>query len=284
MPTPLEDGNDLFHHAYDRATEAATDGPPILVVFADKLLSHRRTHSLETSITTPAFETLKNVAHVPVAAFSLAKRYADTGLDDASLEPFRALLAVAIGGRAALGDLEPEPRDDADRLLGGCAVFLSRVIDDARVDSELLASFAAAAGVVLERLSTSATDLVLTALHAATETVLASFDPEERRTFQVVVAGSHQARERNFGTQYFRQRLAEREEDERRVLYAEGATSLNEALEVVAKQRADRQLAKAFFGDDARMQRDLLGDAAAALLTKHRFAPIESPTELAVDA
>ena len=50
------------------------------------------------------------------------------------------------------------------------------------------------------------------------------------------------------------------------MIYAEGATSVEAALAVVGKQRIDRDLARAFFGDPNRMERDLLGDAAARLL------------------
>jgi hypothetical protein len=45
-----------------------------------------------------------------------------------------------------------------------------------------------------------------------------------------------------------------------------GVTSVDEALRLVATCHFDRELAAAFFGDPKRLQRDVLGDAAAALL------------------
>lgn len=270
----LEHGNELFHDAYDAATDDATRDAPVLVLFADKLFARQGSTTKVATVTTPAFEALKNAAHVPVAAFALAHGRIDSALDEATLQRFRALLEAATHARGELDTLEGSAKTDALRLFDGCEAFLRHVVAVVRVDAALLETFAAAAGEVLRRLSETATDLLLTALDAATEAAIASFDARERATFQVVVAGHHQARERNLGTQYFRLRLGESEANERRVLYAEGASSFEEALEVVAKKRVDRELAKAFFGDETRMQRDLLGDAAASLLQKRKLEQI----------
>ena len=89
---------------------------------------------------------------------------------------------------------------------------------------------------------------------------------DEQDTLHVVVAGAHQARTRSLGMLYFRKRLAEPEGAERRVLYAESATTPEAARALVGTFLLDRELAEAFFGDAARLQRDVLGDAAAEKL------------------
>ena len=62
--------------------------------------------------------------------------------------------------------------------------------------------------------------------------------------------------------QYFRKRFAEPSGVETHVTYAEGVRDERAALALVATQRLDRSVALAFFGDEKRLQRDILGDAA----------------------
>jgi len=50
------------------------------------------------------------------------------------------------------------------------------------------------------------------------------------------------------------------------------------ALALVGTQRLDRALAQAFFGDARRLQRDVLGDAAHALLSARALTPISEPS------
>jgi hypothetical protein len=87
--------------------------------------------------------------------------------------------------------------------------------------------------------------------------------PEERGALHVVVAGDHQARVRSLPMQYFKKLLGEPASEERRVTYAEGVRDERAAFELVGAQRLDRCMARAFFGEEKRLQRDILGDAAA---------------------
>ncbi|MEO7109115.1 MAG: hypothetical protein ABI183_01645 [Polyangiaceae bacterium] len=61
---------------------------------------------------------------------------------------------------------------------------------------------------------------------------------------------------------------------ESRLTYAEGVEAPQEALDLLGVQRIDRTIAGAFFGDTKRLQRDVLGDAAAKLLRQANFEPI----------
>jgi hypothetical protein len=68
--------------------------------------------------------------------------------------------------------------------------------------------------------------------------------------------------------QYFERLLDEPAGAEHRVTYAEGATSVNAALTLLGTRRMDRAIARAFFGDAGRLQRDILGDEAKGQLSK----------------
>ena len=61
---------------------------------------------------------------------------------------------------------------------------------------------------------------------------------------------------------------------ENRVTYGEGVEDVDEALALVGKRRLDVTIAKAFFGDARRLQRDVLGDAVDELLAETDLAPI----------
>jgi hypothetical protein len=128
------------------------------------------------------------------------------------------------------------------------------------------AAFAAEMGPVLLRLTSAATQIQLRRLHEQTECAFATLAPQERAFVHVVVAGVHQARTRSLAMQYFQKRFGEPPGAERRVTYAEAVSTERAALELVGTQRLDRVIANAFFGDARRLQRDILGDAAAEQL------------------
>ena len=89
-----------------------------------------------------------------------------------------------------------------------------------------------------------------------------------------MVTGDHQARTRSLGMQYFCRRLDEPADSEHRVTYAEGVSDEQSALALVGTRRLDRAVARAFFGDPQRLQRDILGDAAHALLAESKLPRI----------
>jgi hypothetical protein len=137
-----------------------------------------------------------------------------------------------------------------------------------------LAELARALGPRLLRLTEHATELELSALHTATEAALADMTPQQRASFEVVVAGAHQARDRSLPLQYFQQRLGEEPGEEHRIAFAESVSGPAEARTLVGTRRLDRHIAAAFFGNPKRLQRDVLGDAAQRLLRQRRFSRI----------
>ena len=57
--------------------------------------------------------------------------------------------------------------------------------------------------------------------------------------------------------------------------YGEGVNDVDAAFALVGTRRLDSAVAKAFFGDAKRLQRDVLGDAVFALLKETELATIE---------
>lgn len=271
---PLDDVNEDFHGAYDSARSAASEGPPVLILLGDALIVHLRGKRRELSVTPRLYHALKSASHSPLAVYSALYMLGDQALDSDAVHRLRA---IAEHTRASLENLASDvPHAEAlaelHTLLELTLSFIEHAFLEGCTSRQALAAFARKCGPALLRLMDHATGLQLDALHARVEETLADMTATERAALQVVVAGAHQARERSVAMQYFRKRLHEPAGAEERVAYAENAADEDAALALVGTRRFDRAIAGAFFGEEKRLQRDLLGDAAAARLATFRFS------------
>lgn len=265
---PLDDVNDDFHRAYDAARAVAEDAAPVLLVLGETLALHHRGARHEAVIQPRTFHALKSICHAPLAVYAALYPTGERPLEPGTTG---ALHRARDHVRAALAALttdvaDPEAHADARSLLDATLSFIERTLAAGRTSRPDLAAFAGACGPALLRLTDRATAIELAALHAAVEQLFAAMTAAERRALQVVVAGSHQARERSLAVQYFCKRLHEPDGAEERVTYAENAGDEQAALALVGTRRLDRAIAGAFFGDPKRLQRDVFGDSAAARL------------------
>ena len=238
---------------------------PVLVVLSDVLVLVRPgglRH--EASLTLPVFHTLKSLAHAPVGLFTRLAVPSANGGDAAVLVDALARAALEVEGVLEAADLAV-----VQDLLARCRGLLASEISRARLDA-----FARAVGPAVLRLTELATRAQIEALHARVTELVAVLPREDVARLEVIVTGVHQARARSFAMQYFQARLREREGVEARVTYGEGIASEAEAVALVGTRRLDRAIATAFFGDERRLQRDVLGDAAAACLASMRLPPL----------
>ncbi len=260
----LDEVNDAFHASYDDVRATAEDEAPALVLLGDTLVVCTHDRRVEIPVSPPRFHAIKAAAHAPVAAYALLHPERDATLGPSArskLEKLRQALAQSL-------DQEPERGSTAAEMLGATRLFVADALKAGQISRDVLSNFARSAGRMLTRLTEEATELQLSALDAATERALGLLSSVGHAHVQVVVAGDHQARTRSLGMQYFQLRLAEAPDADLRVTYGEGVTTVDEALSLVGKQRFDRELALAFFGDAKQLQQDVLGDAAAALLAR----------------
>ncbi len=286
MGTALDEVNDAFHGAYDDVRTRAELDAPVLIVLADVLVLVHHKRRRELPLTPPMFTVVKSVAHAPVALHALLHRHADRTLDGATLERVAALEAllaratrdVGAESSGAADGAEPRPVDhmaeDMRAVLRLTAQMAAKAIAEKRVSAEALASFARETGAALLRLTEDATRLQLEALHARVEEAVVDLSAADRARLEVVVIGAHQARTRSYGMQYFQKRFGEKAGVEDRVAYAEAVETEEEAVALVGKRRLDRAIARAFFGDAKRLQRDVLGDAAAHVLRTMQLDPL----------
>lgn len=273
----LDDCDARFHDAYGRLRAAASRASPVLVLFGESLILLDGDRRREFVASAACTHVIKAVAHLPVGIFAtLAERAgaAEIGLDLLSVERLSQLQRARLQTGSELGRLDAASRADVELVFEACHRFLEPILRQNRAHAAELARFASAIGPVLVRLIDHATRYELAALHEAVEAALRELSPQAQRKLEVVVAGVHQARARSLGLQYFQKRFGEAPGEERRVAYAEAASSAEQARDLVGVRRLDRVLAEAFFEDATRLQRDLLGDAAARLLAGVDLAPI----------
>lgn len=271
----LDDVNDDFHSAYDTVRSAAATDPPVLIFLGDALILHLRGERRAQTVTPRLYHAIKAASHAPLALYSALYplALADKPLDAEALRRLDAIRAHTRASQESLAVDVPhaEALDELRPILHATLAFSEQVVAEGGVSHAELAAFARRCGPALLRLMDHATGIQLDALHVAVESTLADMSAAEKDALQIVVAGVHQARERSLAMQYFRKRLREPAGAEERVAYAENAGDEAAALALVGTRRFDRAIASAFFGDERRLQRDLLGDAAAARLSRVEF-------------
>jgi hypothetical protein len=269
----LDGVNLTFHATYDELTTTAAKHGPVFVVFPDALFAFRADAWTEHSLTTSGFHELKGVAHVALALFTIVTKADAIVLRPEIRKSISAVKNAANRASAELAEFPEAARNDALKALRVSIDFADVMLGE-NVPKDAAAHFARDIGPTLLILTEHATRLQLTRLDEVVTIALSSLQDEERRDLRVIVGGDHQARARNLAMQYFAQRLGESQEAESQLMYAEGVDTPQAALDLLGVQRVDRAIAGAFFGDPKRLQRDVLGDAAAKLLKQAKFSPI----------
>ena len=273
---PLDVVNDAFHEAYDRGRVEAHRARPVFVVLADTLVFVHGDVRTKYSFAPRTFHVIKSIAHVPVALYAALLPCSGNAPDEAARGLLLRLQRHTADSLARLGDeheLDARTQRECREVLERSLPQIQRALDG-RVERPELDGFAEGLGALLLSLIHTATALQLSALHAHVEAALGPLGPREREALHVVVTGDHQARTRSLGMQYFRKRLDEPSDSEHRLTYAEGVSDEQGALALVGTHRLDRAVAHAFFGDEQRLQRDILGDAAHQLLSRSELSRI----------
>lgn len=257
----LDAANEVFHGAYRGAQDGVRQQVPVLVVSPTELTLRRKDQRRLVPYSCPLFTRAKTAAHIAVALFALT---ADEGKGEQVRGGVAALIKhISAALEEAHGSVSGAS-DEVAALLERCLTFAQGAFERT-VTEAARADFASDAGPRVLRITELATCEQIAGLHAAVDDIFGQLSDQEQAELQVVVVGDHQARTRSLGMQYFKRRFREGATDER-VTYGENVDSEEEAVSLVAKRRLDQQIAHAFFGDEHRLQRDVLGDAAERCL------------------
>jgi hypothetical protein len=266
---PHDAANQHFHDTYCAAREDVRRDGPIMVVLAREIVLLRQEQRRAYHYSRPFFDAAKSAAHVAVMLFTLTS---EQPLGPTARSRVEALNRHVVRTLDAFqGSSSAESWASIEPVLAACLRFSDHALRTVGASRD---SFAAEVGPEIVRLTERATCEQIASLHTAVETALAELAQSQRQALQVVVVGDHQARSLSLGMQYFQRRFGEADGSDKQVTYGENLTTENEALELVGTRRLDRTIARAFFGDETRLQRDVLGDAAAKCLNDMKLTRI----------
>jgi hypothetical protein len=260
--------NGAFRAAYARTRKeqvAATD--PILLEAAGRLMLVHNGKRTEVDYMPKQYHELKAVSHIPLALHVMLLGKSD--LDDDQLAALAAYRAKVVAAEKTLKErgFEPALLEKLEKMIADSVAFLDRVYKDRKVAAEALTAFSREMGKQQEPLITTAAQVQLDALDGQVKKFRKELTDDEWKRLKVVVVGSAMPRKEHLAVQYFARLLGVPGEGPR-IIYAEGLWDDDKALALLGTHVLDGQIGAAFFNDDRRMMRDLLGDAAREYLDR----------------
>jgi hypothetical protein len=272
--------NDAWRTAYEHAAKQTLSNlrasVPVLVNRFDQIALYRPgmdrpdLFSMDPTI----YREAKSVAHTPAALYV---RLAASGLgtlDEARLQwlaAYQSLLSDAeaeIGGRA---DIPAQIRAMQTGMLADVPRFAQRIQQRGTVDQ-----------AILDEMGSLVRNAVRKNLELAAASQLEQFRDQIGKwkadypslawdRAVVVTIGVHQARERYLQRQFFDWMLRDDPRTQDRVVFAETMTpppleKADDALMLLSKVMLDKGLSEVIFDDRLRLQADVLGDAAEAVI------------------
>jgi hypothetical protein len=262
--------NDASRAAYRRAKqEALARTGPVILVEGDKLVLSSGGRRIEVRFTPDLYHALKAVAHVPLALDVMlgsvpeGEPLGDELLGD--LRRYRGLIAGARERVRTLGGLTPAQARRQEEILSGSLGFIDAVVGSRACGRGARTGYARRMAPLVMANAADAARADLDALHRLVRHWKEGMPAGDWDRLTVLIMGRPLPRTGNLAVQYFARLLGEPGEG-RRVVYAESVFDEPKALDLLATRLVDTRVGEDFFGDPARMHRDLLSDAARAYL------------------
>jgi hypothetical protein len=272
---PLVVLNQSFRSAYQRGrAETLAHAGPVILVEGDNLVLLHDGRRSQVTFMPAAFHALKAVDHVPLALYALLAPFGDGPVSEERLADLRRYRELVVAGRDSLdGRGFSAPVLERQRqILAESLAFLDGVVSRRQADRDEVTAFARRLGPLLLTNADEAARLEIDALHAQTTAWRRGLTADEWRRLHVVVMGAAMPRRENIAVQYYARLLGEPGEG-RRIVYAEALWDEAKARDLLGTHLLDTAIGADFFGDDRRMHRDLLADAAAEYLKTFPPAP-----------
>ncbi|WP_199724662.1 hypothetical protein [Corallococcus sp. AB011P] len=273
---PLSVLNQAFRDAYAARREAVLSRMgPVIAQIDDVLILRKGGQRFEAPARTRHYHEYKAVTHVPLALHVLLA--SKDALDDETrtrLTTMRGLITASHASLEGRG-LPADALARQHRLLDASLALVDGVLAANRVtQAELSAFIHARVPDLLKNAEDAARDQIDT-MHASVEAWKRQMTEEERGQLRAVVAASHMSRPGNVAAQYFSITLGDtwegrfHEEDQqpgKRVLSSEATFDEPSAFALLATHVLDANTSRGIFGEETRMARDLLADAAERIL------------------
>ena len=251
--------------------EVLAKSGPIIVQSGDELILIHKGKRDEKTVIPKVYHDRKAIAHVSLGLWVLLAP-GDRDLDDMRREHLTTIRERI--GKAKLYfeklELAPEVRDRQLRILNESDAFIGATLEAGKVSREKLLAFIAKVKPDTMVNAKEAGVAQLDSMHAQVSEWRKSLSPEEWKSLRIVIIGAQMPRVQNLATQYFARLLGEKGEC-RRIIYAESLWDEPKALNLLATHQIDEGVARAFFGNDDRMNMDLLADVATEYIKRMKF-------------
>ena len=266
---PLAEVNDAFRAAYRQArADLLAKSGPVVILNGDSLVLLRGGKRTEVKVIPQSYHDLKAVSHIPLAIAMMLVPGCEDKLPQAKLDQLQRFRDLIVGVEKVLPNRFADDVCKCNRLVvQSCVEFIDAALKNRMVTPIDLLNLTATYESPINRNAANAARVEIDALHMQMTTWRKELGDEEWKQLRVIVIGSQMPRHANLAVQYFAKLLGEPGESER-IVYAEALWEEKKALDLLGTHALDTWIGSAFFGDERRMHRDLLGDAAKEYLGK----------------
>ena len=197
----------------------------------------------------------------------MSSQYGDAPLPDEALRTLDDYRALVVDARNALSALEipADLRPTLETIVASSLFLVDQTRATRRFDPMATTALCRSLEPAVMSAAREAARVQLDGLDRASRRFRAELGEDAWSRAYVVVLGVRQARVGNLQYSYF-QRALGTAADRKRLIYAESVFDEAKALELLGTILLDRKIGVAFFDQEYRMERDLLGDVAAAYL------------------
>lgn len=268
---PLVEMNKVVreHYRAGRAVVLARTLPVIVIEFDSATLMREGREPVSENFTPPLYHRFKEIAHIPFGVHVTLAPYAGRPTETAWRAPLQRLLDHVAAVEVVLGTVGfPETRIARERrVVADSITYMRAVLASGVVDATALHAYSRAMAPLLLAAADDAAALQIDGLHAVVTRWRTALSAEEWARVHVLVLGPKAPREGNLAMQYF-ERVLGRRETGRRLIYSENIFARDAALTQLGGLVIDRAVARDFFAEEMRMDRDLLTDGARKRLDR----------------
>jgi hypothetical protein len=272
----LEEADSTFRSLYKEARQKILAGVgPVLLLKDDRLILIADNRRAEIPYHVKAYDVLKSIDHVPLAIFLALPEGANVKIDKERLTALIKAKSMLTECRLALV-ASPLPEKTVvrqKRILDPLDEFLDSTIEQGFVSSRPWQQLLDALRAPLLANANEAIGAELESLNAKFTLAIKGLTHEQLRAMHVIVFGGHMPRSRYAFMQFFEKVLRQKGEGDK-VIYCEGADSESQGLDLMGTHILDASIGSAFFADQWRMHRDLLGDGARRYLRNHHIKSV----------
>lgn len=268
---PWDEMNLLFRESYANARRQKIDDlRPIVILKEGKIILLYKNKRDEFSIIPQRYTLLKSVSHITLAIFVILDGKTDAKLDETTIKTLKTFRESVEKAARNIDEwtLSPEQLSRQKQIIETSKTLMDTTLKNGTISSDTLLSYTRSMGRLVMENADDSIGFELGLIDTHLKKWKESIPSEDWKRLHVAVLQPHMPRNQNRIMQYFQMLLKQPHEGES-IVYGEGRSEEDYAIDLIGTHILDRRVAVDFFKDPWRMHRDLLSDAAKRYLKKH---------------